>query len=280
MNVLAGTEEDDNPYSDGIVEVEESFEGRAALRSFLEKLTLDTTTLGSDDSRDHEGVTLITMHNTKGLEYDTVFCAGLEENIIPGRNGEEPEMKEEERRILYVAMTRARRELFLSYATQRLMWGRTEYTVHSSFFREIPEEMLSGDVDSLRTGSSMGSSFSSYRRSSGSFSGYSGFPAGSRSGYGSSSYQKKPETTVSNTPSWAQGIGMPKTSGGWSKPKSVEASKGYQTGFKEGDRVKSETMGGSIVAVEEKPGKRILTIQYDSGRKMRIVEGNSPIERI
>ena len=55
---------------------------------------------------------------------------------------------------------------------------------------------------------------------------------------------------------------------------------GYQTGFKEGDRVKSETMGGSIVAVEEKPGKRILTIQYDSGRKMRIVEGNSPIERI
>ena len=83
---------------------ESSFDG---LIAFLEQLTLDRTTLGTDDPRDREGVTLITMHNTKGLEFDRVFVTGLEEGLFPGRLNEGDEDIQEERRIFYVAVTRA-----------------------------------------------------------------------------------------------------------------------------------------------------------------------------
>ncbi|MBS7378294.1 MAG: ATP-dependent helicase, partial [Sphaerochaetaceae bacterium] len=116
---------------------------------------------------DKGGVTLITMHNTKGLEYERVFCVGLEQEIIPGRNALEAKEKEEERRILYVAMTRAKKNLYLSYATERLMWGKMQYQSPSSFLFEIPEKMLSGDTELLykrnRASSSASYSLGTYK---------------------------------------------------------------------------------------------------------------------
>ena len=87
--------------------------GRASLSLFLEKLTLDNTVLGDTDPRDESGVTLMTMHNTKGLEFNRVFVTGVEDEIIPGRHEESLSATEEERRILYVAMTRARKSLYI-----------------------------------------------------------------------------------------------------------------------------------------------------------------------
>ncbi|MBQ0070374.1 MAG: ATP-dependent helicase [Spirochaetales bacterium] len=289
VNVLSGAEdEEDNIFADEIdlEKSEEEFCGRNALRSFLEKLTLDSTVLGDDDPRDQQGVTLITMHNTKGLEYDRVFCAGLEEDIIPGRNADEPEKKEEERRILYVAMTRARKSLYLSYATSRMMWGHTNNTMASSFLRDIPSALLSGDVDAIRSRSSFGSSFgSTYGQKSGFFG----------SSYGTSSYTQKTQTSVSNTPSWASkvaGLGGTGFSSGntassygssssnSSKPKSVAAINSSQSGFAVGDRVKKDNYGeGTIDNVEVRPDKRILTVTFDSGRKMKFVDGHSGLEK-
>lgn len=288
VNVLAGADdEEDNVFADEMEAASkpENFCGRNALRSFLEKLTLDSTTLGDDDPRDQRGVTLITMHNTKGLEYDRVFCAGLEEDIIPGRNGDEPEKKEEERRILYVAMTRARKSLYLSYATSRMMWGRTNYTMASSFLRDIPSNLLSGDVDAIRTRSSFGASY-----------GQSLFGGSSQntSSYGYGSYGQKTQTTVSNTPSWASKIsgltGSASSSttasyGGGSsyygKPKQVEAINNKQTGFAVGDRIKNANYGeGVIDTVETRPDKRILVVLFDNGRKMKFVEGHAALEKI
>lgn len=132
-----------------VATLSEEGEGREALRGFLEKLTLDNTVLGSKDPAKEEGVTLMTMHNTKGLEFDRVFVAGLEDELIPGRSGCSARETEEERRIMYVAMTRARKALYLSFASQRSMWSRIEYHTPSRFLREIPPALLSGEVSVL-----------------------------------------------------------------------------------------------------------------------------------
>jgi DNA helicase-2/ATP-dependent DNA helicase PcrA len=111
------------------------------LQLFLEQLSLDPTTLGTEDPRDKEGVTLITMHNTKGLEFDRVFVSGLEEELFPGRSSESEEDVEEERRIFYVAVTRARNDLYLLCARSRKIWGKTNFQTPSRFLEEIPSEL-------------------------------------------------------------------------------------------------------------------------------------------
>ncbi len=116
--------------------------GREGLILFLESLTLDRTMLGKRDPADEFGVTLITMHNTKGLEFDRVFIVGLEEGLFPSSLSESDSEMEEERRIFYVAITRARNELFLLSSRRRLLWGRFSYQTPSRFIEGLPEELL------------------------------------------------------------------------------------------------------------------------------------------
>ena len=116
------------------------------LSSFLESLTLNST---DEDPFAHTGrVTLITVHNTKGLEFDRVFLTGLEDGIFPHYAGtigglpvEGPEL-EEERRLFYVGVTRAREELYLTACRQRRVFGNLQVSEPSCFLREIPPEAL------------------------------------------------------------------------------------------------------------------------------------------
>ena len=88
-------------------------------------------------------VQLMTLHSAKGLEFPVVFLCGLEEGLFPHqRSVEEPGRLEEERRLCYVGMTRARRKLYLSYAESRRLHGTENYSVPSRFIREIPAELL------------------------------------------------------------------------------------------------------------------------------------------
>lgn len=235
--------------------LKEAGSGRECLVSFLEKLALDSTTLGEHDSRDDKGVTLITMHNTKGLEYDNVFCVGLEESLIPGKNKDSSSDKEEERRILYVAMTRARRSLYLSYAKNRMMWGHTEIAFPSSFLKEIPKDMLGGEV------------FDIYRD-------HVNLAASSPSSYVGQSIGYKPRTNVSNKPQWAMNLDIPQ-----SKPK-VNVIKKSNVRFDVGDKVRSATYGEGVVDnIEDRGAKRILSIRFGS-RSAKFVEGIAPLEKI
>lgn len=117
-------------------------DGEEGLLLFLESLTLDRTRLGNEDPSEKPGVTLITMHNTKGLEFDRVFITGLETGIFPGPLCKTNEDLEEERRIFYVAITRARHELVMLSCRQRMLWGRTNWQLPSPFLSEIPIELL------------------------------------------------------------------------------------------------------------------------------------------
>ena len=85
----------------------------------------------------------MTVHSAKGLEFHSVFVSGLEEGLFPHENSlSEDDGKEEERRLMYVALTRARRRLYLSLAQCRMLHGQTRYNVASRFFHEMPEALL------------------------------------------------------------------------------------------------------------------------------------------
>ena len=90
-----------------------------------------------------QALTLMTLHSAKGLEFDTVFLSGLEEGIFPhSRSLDAPSEMEEERRLMYVGITRAKKNLFMSYAKRRKMWGDYKYYNPSRFISEIPQELL------------------------------------------------------------------------------------------------------------------------------------------
>ena len=110
------------------------------LEGFLEEMSLL-----SQEDRTKEGkdfVTLMTLHNSKGLEFHTVFITGMEEGLFPSFQSLEDNSLEEERRLAYVGMTRAQERLVLSYARKRTSWGRDQYNPPSCFLSEIPKELV------------------------------------------------------------------------------------------------------------------------------------------
>ena len=124
------------------VEFEEQ-EADQNLNNFLEGITLTSDIDGMDEEQ--ETVTLMTLHSAKGLEFPVVFLVGMEEGIFPGHKSmAEPKDLEEERRLCYVGITRAKNQLFLTCSKQRTMFGSTSCNPVSRFLKEIPEDMLIG----------------------------------------------------------------------------------------------------------------------------------------
>jgi len=94
-------------------------------------------------SEEANAATLLTLHAAKGLEFDVVFMVGLEEGILPhSRSQDDPEQMAEERRLMYVGMTRARRKLYLIYTFQRSQWGESVLNIRSRFLDDIPDSLL------------------------------------------------------------------------------------------------------------------------------------------
>lgn len=111
------------------------------LSGFLEDIVLYTDADRDDNSDDK--VTLMTVHSAKGLEFESVFVVGMEENIFPSsRSFDKEEELEEERRLAYVAITRAKNNLYLTSASQRMLFGQTHRNITSRFMREIGSELI------------------------------------------------------------------------------------------------------------------------------------------
>ncbi len=111
-----------------------------SLTAFLTHASLEAGEHQAGDSED--ALHLMTVHSAKGLEFHTVFITGLEEGLFPHQNSIDNGDLDEERRLMYVAITRARRRLYLTFAQSRMLHGQTHYGVASSFLRELPEELL------------------------------------------------------------------------------------------------------------------------------------------
>ena len=123
------------------VAYEKEHEDEATLQNFLEEIALFTDLDNYDDASN--AVTLMTIHSAKGLEFPVVFLPGLEEGIFPGIQASHDNAEiEEERRLAYVAITRAKDKLFCLHVRERLMYGRTQYNPVSRFVTEIPETCI------------------------------------------------------------------------------------------------------------------------------------------
>jgi DNA helicase-2/ATP-dependent DNA helicase PcrA len=110
-----------------------------SVEQFLQQIALFSE---QDNLRDEQGlVTLMTLHNAKGLEFGTVFIIGMEDGVFPHSRSIEAGDLEEERRLAYVGITRAKRELYLTYARTRALFGNRDWNLRSRFVDEIPIEL-------------------------------------------------------------------------------------------------------------------------------------------
>jgi DNA helicase-2/ATP-dependent DNA helicase PcrA len=242
---------------------DEGEEQVATLAGFLEQVALvaDADQIPSDDP-DHQGVvTLMTLHTAKGLEFPVVFLTGLEDGVFPHMRalGDNSEL-EEERRLAYVGITRARQRLYMSRAVTRSAWGQPQYNPPSRFTDELPAELVR------------------WERTGGSYTSWSGTGGGvgGRGGYGSGDRQRG-GGFAGGTPK-AQRI---------AERLGIDASKlATASDLKSapkvnpGDRVNHQRYGlGRVLAVEgQGPGTRV---QIDFGDQvMWLVLRHAPIEKL
>ncbi|MBG0563257.1 DNA helicase PcrA [Actinoplanes aureus] len=241
-------------------QAEEGEEPAATLAGFLEQVALvaDADQIPSDDP-EHQGVvTLMTLHTAKGLEFPVVFLTGLEDGVFPHMRalGDNTEL-EEERRLAYVGITRARQRLYLSRAVTRSAWGQPQYNPPSRFTDELPAELVRWE----RTGGS-------YTSWSGTGGGVGGRGGGDRQRGGG---------FAGGTPK-AQRIAERLGIDGSKLATASELKQGPKVD--PGDRVNHQRYGlGRVLAVEgHGPGTRA---QIDFGDQvMWLVLRHAPIEKI
>ncbi len=150
--IMSGTDESEDRRNNlqelvnAAIQYEEETEN-GDTEGFLATAALTTD---SDDNKKNvsNSVTLMTLHNSKGLEFQNVFITGLEQGLFPSyRSIDTPSLLEEERRLCYVGLTRAKERLFLTHARERRLWGgNREVTIPSIFLQEIPEELIDGEI--------------------------------------------------------------------------------------------------------------------------------------
>lgn len=220
--------------------------GIQGIHNFLEYVALDPSSLGESEGKDEHGVTLITMHNTKGLEYKRVFVVGMEDEIFPSlREDSGKEDLEEERRICYVAFTRAKQELYLFSAKERLRFGSRQFNHPSRFIEEIDKRHL--NVVDKRTYTNR-------------YNGWNFYDSQEQySGHGTEkSYYSKAKDYTSYVPQ------RPKAT---LVKKRVEEKPKVVKDWKVGDRVNSPLLGpGSITAMKKFGERDVLVVNFDNGK--------------
>ncbi len=227
---------------DAVKDYDSSADG---LVEFLESLTLDPTTLGDYDPSMEEGVSLITMHNTKGLEFDRVFVTGLEENLFPSRSCESDEDFEEERRLFYVAVTRAKRELFITSCRKRMIWGKTNFQLPSRYIKEIPDSLIRIE----------GRAFTDRPFGSGQFDREPGYH-----GFGSLGEKRRVKNPVdrSNIIKSVQSFAE-------KKEKAIHTG---DTSFTSGMNVRHQQYGdGKVVQVKNLRGREMVEVEFSGGKR-------------
>lgn len=260
------------------------------LDEFLEQVALVADIDNVDDTEDR--VTLMTLHSAKGLEFPKVYLVGMEDGLFPGMmsimSDDKTEM-EEERRLCYVGITRAKKELVLTAARQRMINGETRWSKPSRFINEIPSNLL--DTDKLQPvfGKSKQDDPSDF-----------GFPwdQGSKSGVsrfgmGYNAYASKTTSPPGNSGagyknaknSGTGGFGSsmqslePKKKPGFGKTFTVQ--KAASLAYKEGDRVKHAKFGeGTVKEIVDGARDYEVTVEFDKGGQKKMLAGFAKLECI
>ena len=220
---------------------------KASLDEFLERVATDSDTDKYDDESGK--VTLMTMHSAKGLEFPVVFMPGMEDGLFPGHRAMDSENGiEEERRLCYVGMTRAKERLFLTSAAYRVLYGHGDYTRESTFLRELDKSLLdeAGDTiyePSRRTNNKLGVG-------TGSLDGYSENPPFRPYNFDPLKYAKQSVK---------------------------EAAAGSSENFMQGDQVTHGKFGhGIVVDVDAKT----VTVVFEEAGTKKLAKGIAPLKKV
>lgn len=230
------------------------------LCDYLERVTLASAIDAMSESDDC--VSLMTLHSAKGLEFPAVFMTGLEEGIFPsGRTLAEVGGLEEERRLFYVGITRAKDRLFLSRADSRTLYGRTQYNPPSTFLMEVPAELTQSLEDSRENSAPPGAAGSS---------------PSVMLGAGPASAMEDPSAQSRSTPQ-QRGRFETNHSGraGSGPPRPGAVSSKYPTGT----RVRHATLGeGEVTGAHGDGEERQISIRFDAGLELELFERYAELE--
>ncbi len=229
------------------------------LSGFLEEVALMTDI--DNYNADSESVVMMTLHSAKGLEFPVVFIVGMEDGLFPGNQVMyDPSEIEEERRLCYVGITRAKEKLYITNARQRMLFGNTSITRPSRFLNEIPDELTLKDKNEAPV--SFFGGYSGSRSGYGSSGGYSSGNYGNKT-FGSpqnSSYQKSSSTSKPTARGFANG--------GFSSSATKNTAKAdtdVLLDFKVGDSVEHKAFGrGLVVSAKPLGGDMLLEVAFDN----------------
>ena len=232
-----------------------------SLTDFLSEIAL-LTDQDSDKADDGEKITLMTVHSAKGLEFKNVFVVGLEENLFPsGMVGDSPRALEEERRLFYVAITRAEEHCYLSFAKTRFRYGKMEFGSPSRFLRDI-------DVHYLQLPHEAGVS-RSVDEGAGRFrreieGGFTRSASPSRASFGSNSSEQRarPKAQII-APSVPRNLKKVSAVSGSSSAQSAASNAASVTGVRAGQMIEHERFGlGEVMKVEGTGDNAKATIHF------------------
>jgi DNA helicase-2/ATP-dependent DNA helicase PcrA len=261
------------------------------LRAFLERAALYSEM--DEDRENQDYVRMMTIHSAKGLEFGTVFLIGAEEGLFPGYRAMGSEMDiEEERRLAYVAMTRARQKLFITTARTRLVFGQTQNLMVSRFIREIPDEFVD-EVGGARGGDYTTGRNAMYGSPSGqttrpAFPGAPERPA-ERTEHAADRPHERPYNAGNTTYGvfGAFGITAPTLFSSQSANAAIAnaaANPVKPTGvidLKPGEKVSHARFGiGKVISVEPVAGDAILLVQFDKAGQKRLLARMAGLSRI
>lgn len=252
-----------------IVEYQENAED-PVLSEFLEEVALVSEI--DNLSEDSSYVVLMTVHSAKGLEFPYVFLCGMEDGLFPGymsiMSGDNEEL-EEERRLCYVAITRAMKKLTISYAKKRMVRGEMQYNIVSRFVKEVPPMIVNSKniTDRVAAGYEKKPSFNGFGGYEGSMNmGGSGY-MGSENYGGARSYAASQRKNAYKAMAAKPAYGNPSSKPGFGKEFVVTKA---EIDYTVGDRVKHMKFGeGTVLGIEDGPRDYQVTVNFDTaGQKV------------
>jgi DNA helicase-2/ATP-dependent DNA helicase PcrA len=226
--------------------------GGESLSSFLEEVALVSDVDGLKDSE--QGPALLTLHMAKGLEFPVVFMIGMEDGIFPhSRSREDPEQMEEERRLAYVGVTRAKDQLYLINAFRRTLYGRDELARPSPFLEDIP-------IDLVEVRSSTGQQVNTPRSAS-------GRSWEEKTVYRSNAYQAQTRWETA-TPAHRAAA------------RRAAANK-PETQFKTGESVNHKTFGqGTVILVQVQDDEELVTVAFPGKGVKKLIASFAQLEKL
>ena len=235
------------------------------LTGFLEEVALMTDL--DNYNTEAESTVMMTLHSAKGLEFPVVFIVGMEEGLFPGNQVMyDPTELEEERRLCYVGITRAKEKLYITNARSRMMFGNTSFTRPSRFLSEIPEELTDFERNAPQQTFYGGYSGVSY--------GGSSYGGGTKMFSQEKSYSKHTSDTPKNK---ASGF----ANGGFSSATKKTTTDTTPLDFKVGDTVEHKTFGkGMIVSAKAMGGDMLLEIAFDTCGTKKVMAKMAKLKKI